>query len=801
MFKNYLIIAWRNLLRRKLYSAINILGLSLGVAFVFLIGSYVWGELQVNRDIKKINRIFLLHTSHHGSEGTAAAPSPFAQALKESYPGQVVNFYRSYWKSTVISNGEKHFRDNVQVGDSTLIDMFGFSLLHGNANSLFQNPDAVVITAERALKFFGNTNVLGKTLTIQNTEGEDHNFIISGVLKNIPANSVNTVRANTNLSVNSVFLSEKGARHFYKGEDFSNWQNYRNSYIELSKGVEPGELALPIRQLIDSRVPDESKEGLEISLRPLSDYHLEANNGAVRKTIYSISFTALLILLMAIVNFVNISVASSVSRLKEIGLRKVMGGIKRQLILQFLTEAIIITSIAIGLSLLIYQLIQPMAVELLGKELLRLSSMPFYFISIPLVLILGVGLLAGIYPALVLSSVNTVESIKGKLKGVRENILLRKLLVSFQFFITIFVFISSVVIARQVDFFMNTDLGFDKEQVLNIELPRNWTDEGVKKIQTVRNEIASSPGVVQASVSFSIPNRNTSGSPGFFKSGDNSSNAVEPYAIVADEKYAGVFDIPLIAGSFFNTLYDSSSIVVNEAFIKALNWKSANEAIGKKLRTEDSDEYYTISGVVKDFHFESKQEMINPLVFFHIQRDRIFRFMSIRVAAVNMKEAIAGIEKKWTEIMPGVPFDYSFMDETMSIVYKSEIRLKKASYFASVMALVIVLLGIIGMLSLNIVKRTREIGIRKVLGSTVSGIILFFIKDIIKVILVANLIAWPVSYFILEQWLNNYTYRIKMGPYPFIFVSGLLILLTIVLISIQTAKAATKNPVKSLRTE
>jgi ABC-type antimicrobial peptide transport system permease subunit len=430
--------------------------------------------------------------------------------------------------------------------------------------------------------------------------------------------------------------------------------------------------------------------------------------------------------------------------------------------------------------------------------------MPFFFVCIPVLLVLCIGLLAGTYPALVLSSVNTVESVKGKLKGVKEHIFLRKALVSFQFFIAIVVFISAVVIARQVHFFLNTDLGFYKDQVLNVELPRNWTTAGVKKIQTIRNEIAASNGVVQASVSFSIPNRNTSGSPGFYKSGDGPLHVVEPLGIIADEKYAETFGIPVIAGSFFsrsNTTFDSSAIIVNEAFIKTLGWKSANEAVGKKLSRQDNNESYTIGGVVKDFHFESKQEAIKPLVIFNIQHSAIFRFMSIRLESTDMEQTIAGIEKKWKTLMPGSPFDYSFMDETINAAYKSEIQLKKASYFATMLAVVIVMLGIIGMVSLSIAKRTREIGIRKILGSSVSGIILFFIKDILWVILVVNLIAWPVSYFMMEQWLNDYAYRIGIGIYPFLTVSVLLILLTILLIGIQTIKAATANPVKSLRTE
>ncbi|MET0636669.1 MAG: ABC transporter permease [Chitinophagaceae bacterium] len=804
MFKNYLKIAWRNLMRRKFYSAINIIGLSLGMAFVFLVGGYVWSELQVNKNFSNVDRIFLLQTGYRGAEGTASAPSAFAQALKEAYPHLVSNFYRSYWKNTIVSIGEKYFRDNVQVGDSTLITMFGFTLVEGNAATLFNNPNAVVITADRAFKYFGSTNVLGKTLTLQNNEGNNQDFIVTGVLKDFPATTINTVQANTTIAGNSIFLSVSGVTQFYKGEDFQKWQTNSSSYVELKEGVDPADLAKPIRQLIESRIPEESKDGLQIGLRPLSAFHLEANNSIVRKIIYTLSFTALFILVMAIVNFVNISIASSISRLKEIGLRKVMGGVKRQLIFQFLIEATIISFIAVGCSILIYQLAQPFAARLLGRELLQLSSMPVYFICIPVALILLVGLLAGIYPAFVLSSVNTVESVKGKLKGVKENIWLRKALVSFQFFTAIVAFISAIVVTRQVDFFVNTNLGFHKDHVLNVELPRYWTVAGVQKIQTVRNEIAGLRGVGDASVSYSIPNRNTSGSPVLYETGGDPSNVVEPNGIVADENYAETFGITVLSGTFFggaNSLYDSSAIVVNEAFVKASGWKSAREAVGKKLTTGDKSESYTISGVTKDFHYESKQVAIKPLVFFNIQHSKIFRFMSISVESSGIEQTIAGIEKKWKTLMPGSPFDYSFMDETIAIVYKSELQLKKASHFATILALVIMMLGIIGMVSLNIAKRTREIGIRKVLGSSVSGIILFFIKDFFGVIVVANLIAWPVSYVMLEQWLNNYAYRNAMDIYPFMIVSLFIILMTLLLISMQTTKAATKSPVKSLRAE
>ena len=804
MFKNYLKIAWRNLLRRRLYTAINIIGLSLGVTFVFLTVGYIWSELQVNRNFKRADRIFLLQSEYLSSVKVDAAPSPFARALKEAYPELVSDYYRSFWKSTIISNGEKHFRDNVQIGDTTLINMFGLPLLYGNIKTLFDNPEAVVITAQRALKFFGTTDILGKTLSIQNSKGDHQDFVVTGVLSDFSAGSFNTVRANATIPANCVFLSINGVKKFYEGDDFSNWEYNRNSYVLLKEGVTPADLVRPIRQLIASRVPAESRDGLNITLRPLTTFHLEENDGIVSKIIFTLSLTALFILVMAIVNFVNMSIAGSMSRLKEIGLRKVMGGLRLQLIFQFLIEATIVSFIAIVLSLFTYWFANPYATNILGKELIQFSSMPLSFIAIPIALILFIGLLAGIYPALVLSSVNTVESVKGKMKGVKENILLRRTLVVFQFFIAIVVFISAVVVSRQVNFFVNTDLGFNKEQVLNLELPREWTADGIRRIETIRDEIAVTRGVMATSISYSIPNRNTSGSPALYEIGKDPSDAVTPHAIISDENYAKTFSIPVIAGSFFGEAggrYDSSTIVVNEAFINAFGWNSGSEAVGKKLITGNRDEGNTICGVVKNFHFESKHETIKPLVFYSVADSKIFRFMSLNVESSDMVQTIASIEKKWKKLLPGSPFDFSFMDETINIVYKSELQLKKASYFATIMALTIVMLGIIGMVSLSVAKRSREIGIRKVLGSSVFGIIIFFIKDFAGVIIVANLIAWPVAYLMLDQWLNDYAYRSVVGMYPFVMVSVFLVLFIMMLIGLQTLKAATRNPAHVLRGE
>jgi ABC-type antimicrobial peptide transport system permease subunit len=805
MFKNYFKTGWRNISKLRFYSIINILGLSAGIAFVLLIGGYVWSEIQVNRSFKNANSLFALQ-SKWKSDATAkpvvGAPEPLPELLKRQYPDLVANYYRTLWRNTVVSGGDKYFRENVQVGDSSLINMFGLRLLHGNLNTLFKTPDAVVITAEKALKFFGTEDAVGKILTIENNEGSHKNFLVTGVLKNLPYNSVTTIRGADKLSVNSIFLPWGVLKSFYGETGEQNWVTYRNTYIELRKGIPPADLKEPIRQLLKLNTTGDVANDLQIDFLPLSGYYLDANNGTVRKLVYTVSFTALFILLMAIVNFINISIGSSTARLKEIGVRKVLGGSKRQLVFQFLTESVITVFIAVCLSIIMYLLIEPLFSEFIGKDIPSLFSFPLYFIGLP-VFILVIGSVAGIYPAVVLSSVKAVESVKGKL-SIYENISLRKILVALQFFIAISVFVSAIIINKQVNYFLNTDLGFDKEQIVNVPLPRNWTAEGVRKMEIIRDEIGASPGIQSASLCYSIPNRNSIDNPRVYRQGQDSSTAVETFTFATDENYAQTFGISLAAGHFFNPgnlPNDSSGIIINETSAKALGWNAANEAIGRAVKIVGDEKNYKVYGVVKDFHFDSKHEVIKPLMFSNIHNWNAYRFISIRLGTHDINRTIAGIQKKWSVLMPGQPFDYSFMDETLQITYSSEIQLKKASYMATTLSLVIVLLGITGMISLSIAKRTKEIGIRKVLGASVSSIMFLFIKEVLLVILLASLFAIPFAYIIMNTWLNVYAYRIKIGESPFIIVTATMIGLTGFLICIQTIRTAIANPVESLKTE
>lgn len=802
MIKNYIKIAWRNITKRRFYSLLNIVGLSTGIVFTLLIGAYVWKELRVNKDLRNAGSHYIL-TSEWKSPNMGydiAVTGPLAKRLKEEYPSLVANYYRFDGITSVISKGDKHLREDIQIGDSTLLSMFGFKLLHGDARTALNNPYSVVITEDKAIKYFGKTDVVGETVSIQSFSGSQHDFEITGVLKDMPTNSVIELNARNR----STFFIPVNTMSYFGRFDIEAWANAQIvSYIELQKGVKIADLEKPIHQLVQTHAPDGIKQNLTVRPTALTAYHLLKDNGLVKRMLYALAFVGLFILLMAVINFINISVSSSSARIKEIGIRKVMGGLRKQIIVQFLTESVILVFLSTILALIMYSPVQPLFEEIVGKKIPVLLSFPLYFIFIPAVLVLLVGFLAGLYPAIVLSSLKSVDSIKGKLKSVKENIWLRKSLAGFQFGMACIVIIAAFVVSQQISYFFGKSLGYNKEYIVSSQLPRDWSPEGVRKMETIRNEFATMPQVSNVSLSYQLPNGWDAGKPTIYKAGTDSTTAIGMQLMITDEKYLDTYQIPLTAGSFFDNIrnFDSSKIVLNEQAVKDLGWKDAEEAIGKQVKFPGSPALFTVQGITKDFHFTSMQEKIQPILFLHYGLTNNYRFMSFKIKPGNMPATLAAIEKKWASLLPGSSFEYNFMDDTLKNLYRSELQLKKASYAATMLSIIIVLLGVIGLVSLNIQKRTKEIGIRKVLGSSVGGIIALFMKEILVVIVVAGIIACPIAWLIMDGWLNDYAYRIPLTEVPFIIAVGVLTLITAVLIALQTVKAGLENPVKSLRTE
>jgi putative ABC transport system permease protein len=800
MLQNYFTIAWRNLWKNKTFSFINILGLSAGIAFTLLTGAYVWSELRVNNDLKDAGNQYIIQSKwkdpNMGYELTTLAQLP--KTLKEMYPTLVANYFHWDGVAAIVSKGDKHFHENVEICDSTLLNMYGFKLLHGDPQKALIDPFSAVITERLAIKYFGTADVVGQTLTIESFKGGKHGFTISGVLSSMPKNSVTKV----NDFENEVFLPAKAAD--FLGRNMDGWNNtVLVGFIELKKGVTPKDLEQPMRHLIKENAPQQITDNLTPYLVPLKEYYLDANGGVVKKMLYTISVIALFILLMAVINFVNICVGRSSTRMKEMGIRKVLGGMRKQLMWQFLIESTVLVMIATLFAMLIYFVARPYFSDVLGKDIPGLFSFQWFVYPVPFLFAILVGLLAGIYPALVLSKLKSVDSLKGKLSSVKESVLFRKVLVAFQFGTAAVVLISTIIISQQVNLFFNGDLGFKKDYIIYAPVPRDWTEKGLKKMEAIQYQLSQTSQVSSVSLSWHIPD---GGSDGYqlYRQGTDPKKAVSIGSLGTDNQFAATYGIPLKAGQFFTPQYapgDSAKIVINEAASKALGWNNPKDAIGQLVNAPGMAAPYTICGVTANFHLGSMQWKTGPLSFTNVNYTHYYRYFSIKLKQGNLQKSIEAVQKQWSLLLPNAPFEYKFMDEALARIYSTELQLKKASFMATVLALTIVLLGVLGLVSLSVQKRVKEIGIRKVLGSSVAGIIGLFLKEFLGVVMIAALISCPLAYAIMHNWLSAYAYRINISSLPFIAAVLTLTVITVLLIILQTIKAAIANPVKSIRTE
>ena len=799
MLKNYFKIAWRNIIKSRFYSLVNILGLSVGIAFTLLIGAYVWSELQVNTNLKNARQQYIIQSKwkdpNSGYRFTSLGA--LAQALKQSYPDLVANYHRWDGITSNVSKGDKNFREDISICDSTLLNMYGFNLLYGNAATALHEPYTAIITKDKALKYFGKPDIVGQSITIESFSGTKHNFLITGVLDNISKNSVTNLIDNY---PNNIFVSIANLDFFGRN---MGWNNpHIASYVELRNGVTPQQLQKPMQHLIKLNASNDIAADFTPYLTPLKDFYFAANNGIVKKMLYALSSIAVFLLLMAIINFINMSVTKSSSRMREIGIRKVLGSMKKQLVLQFLIESVVIAAIAMLFAFIIYISTQKFFSSIVGKQIPYITDFPLYFLIFPFLFILIIGFIAGIYPSFVLASSETINSLKGKVGSVKEKVWLRKSLTAFQFAIATIAFIGAIIISKQISLFLNSNLGYNKDYILSAQLPRDWTRSGVDKMETIRDQFASVPGVTNVALSFEIPDGNNSNEVPLFKFGSDSTQSIAASILENDEKFLSLYQIPLLAGTAFEGhRLDSLKVILNEEAVHALGYRNAQQAIGQQVKIPGNADVYTIRGVTNNFHFGGMQTKVPPIIMFNLQYDFIYRYLSFKINSANIPSTINTIQKKWSSLMPGASFEYKFMDDTLANLYKSEIQLKKASYTATMLALIIVLLGVIGLVSLNIQKRTKEIGIRKVLGSSVTSIIALFMKEFLWVILIGGLAAFPLAYIIMHNWLQGYAYRINITIQPFIISIICLGFITALLICMQTIKAAITNPVKSLRTE
>ena len=511
MLKNYFIIAIRHLLRHKQSSILNVSCLIVGITFFLIIGDYIIQQMNVNSEIRNVENQFILK-SKWKQEGMGPAKTslgPLAKTLSEEFPGLVANYYRFDPVATTVSAGDKHFTEDISIGDTTFISMFGFSLLHGNPRQAFPSGQSAVVTETFALKYFGKTDVVNNEITVHTrSDGGKHNFIISAVLKKMSPNSVSSfIVSNTEYQ---VYLPIENNQYFQGGDKGDNWYNvFIVGMLELKPGITPANLVKPIEQVLLKNQPYYTRDNLTVELDALKDYHLKSNNGAIWNLIATLSLVALLTILLAVVNFINLNIGTSSYRLKEIGLRKVFGSARLQLATQFLTEALLLAVIASFFSLVLYESLIPVFSELLKTRLspvLQFNRLEILFL---LILTFTTGLLSGAYPAFVFSSMKATNSMKGKMDFSDKGAMLRKSLVVVQFAIAIIVFVSSLNISSQVSFLFAKDVGYEKDQVLVISsIPHQNDSSGISKMERIKEQLVNMQGIKSISLSNDIPDGN-----------------------------------------------------------------------------------------------------------------------------------------------------------------------------------------------------------------------------------------------------------------------------------------------------
>ena len=675
--------------------------------------------------------------------------------------------------------------------------MFGFPVLYGKTDDALNAPNKIVITEKTAQQFFGKADVVGESLTVTTENSGLKEFLITAVIADLQQR--NSVSDFMNMDA-QVFLSQGTRADFNLGFQ-DEWNTSIITYIKLAPKASPAEAKDLLNKILATDAPKEVSENKTIELDPLSNYYLLTNHGAVQRLIVSLAVIVTFILLLAIANFINISIASSFSRLKEIGVRKVIGGVKKQVVVQFLSESILLAAFSGMLSLFFYQVLYGYFGEVLGVSLPGLTELDFSFWMMATTGVLLIGLLAGIYPSLYLSATKTVESLKGKFKSVKGTIRFSRGLVGIQFLIAVFIFTSSLIISRQISYFMETDLGYDKSFVLIVSsVPRIWNEEGFNKMEVARREFLAAPVVKSVSLSWGSPNynfepysakMNVAGSPL-----DEGTLAI---LAAADENYAKVYGLDLVAGKFFfddGESFQANRLVLNESAQKAMGVKP-----GDKVKIQFSDNEFTIAGIIKDFNFESLHQTVKPVAFTHTRDFQAYRYFSFKLNPGNIAESVQAVEKIWKQVFPNDPFEYDFADERIAMNYKTELQLKQATSIASVLILIIVLTGVLGLVSLSVAKRNKEIGIRKVLGATASNILILISREYAALMGLAFMLGIPFSYVFISQWLSGFAYHIELSWWMFAIPILILFGITIMMVSIQSLKTALADPVKSLRYE
>lgn len=806
MLQNYFKIAWRSLARNRAFSAINIIGLAIGLASCMLISLYVLDELSFDRYNEKadqIVRVVFKGTMQGGKINEAHVMPPTAQALKADYPEVLAATRLRQGGSPIVLLGEKQYTgDNLVFADSNFFQVFTLPLLKGDAKTALLEPNSLVITQKLADKYFGNTDPIGQVI---NFKGSNTIFKVTGVIEKVPENSHFHY---------DIFTSMAG----YPDAKSSSWMiSEFFTYLVLPKGYDYKKLEAKLPQTVEKYMAPQLKVAMGVTmdefrksgnnlglyLQPLTDIHLHSdfgydlgNNGDI-KYVYIFGAVAIIMLVIACINFMNLSTAGASKRAREVGVRKVMGSERKELIYQFLLESILLTSIAMILAVIFGYLALPLFNTLSGKNLtLQFTAIPSLLPGL-ILFGLAVGILAGSYPAFFLSSFKPILVLKGRLVSDRKSISLRSGLVVIQFFISITLIIGTTVVYQQLRFIQNKKLGYSKDQVMVID---TWSLNAANK-EMFKEELLRDPRVLNVSSSSYIPAGPSNNNNYMVYPDGKNTDLVKTLRYDVDASYIPTLGMEMVAGRNFSKEFgnDSSGVIINETAASMLGFKK--DALDRTItntNNEGGKGTYRVIGVVKDFHFRSLHEKITPLVMLLSKDSGNFL---VKTKTKEIKGLLADMEGKYKVYKSDHPFSYSFLDERFNNTYQAEQKTGSILGIFAGLTIFVACLGLFGLATFTAQQRTKEIGVRKVLGASIGSIVALLSGEFIKLVLVALVLASPVAWYIMTAWLQDFEYKISIEWWVFA-ISGLLaIAIALLTVSYQSIKTAMINPVKSIRME
>lgn len=803
MIRNYLKITFRNLANQKFYTALNIVGLSIGIASCVLILLYVYNELSYDTFNEKGDRIYRVGLNGKIADQeifTTNTCPPLAFTAVLEFP-EVENATRifPYWGQQIIRYGETAIvEEKVYFADSTFFDIFSYKFLEGNPATALTEPNTVVLPEDMARKYFGDEPAMGKTLLLGSEKVPTK---VIGILEKLPANS-------------HFQFSMLRSMITYENSRSEHWLNNNLiTYLLLHKDASIASLNEKLQALVIERVGPELQQFLGVSmetyaqqgnkfgyfLQPLLDIHLHSNlqdelepNGDITY-VYIFAAIAFFIILLACINFMNLATARSANRAKEVGIRKTLGSLRSSLMRQFLTESVILSLIATVLALAAALLLLRPFNNVAGKEIsMELFTKPWFLLSL-LGLMLVVGVIAGSYPAFYLSSFKPVEVLKGKLKAGMKSSGIRNVLVVFQFFISITLIICTLLVYEQLDYTRNKNLGFDKENVVVIE--GTWhMSEGEQN--TFKQELLGQTQVVNASISNNVP-PGVNNTTIYRKKGTEEDILISTYYV--DYEHLSTMQMELMEGRNFSREFptDTAAVILNEAAVREFGFDNPLNEMIQYFGNGRTQEFKVV-GVIKDFNYETLRNDIRPLALFLTKQGGN---MAVRIAPGNVASTLTDLENIWENYAPGEPFQYRFLDESYDALFRGEQRLGKVFSIFTGLAILVACLGLLGLAAFMAEQRTKEIGIRKVLGASVSSVMLLLSKDFTKLVIIAFVLSIPAAYFIMDKWLEGFAFRIAIGPGIFVLAGLSALFIAWLTVSWQSAKAASANPVHSLRSE